>query len=75
MAKDWRIDGMISEIIHYCVPYAHDQPFLREKMAALQIPTLELELDYGEPGSGPIRTRVQAFFEMLEGTRNERLSN
>jgi len=30
------------------------------------IPVLELDLEYGTPGTGPIRTRVQAFLEMLE---------
>jgi benzoyl-CoA reductase/2-hydroxyglutaryl-CoA dehydratase subunit BcrC/BadD/HgdB len=30
------------------------------------IPILELDLDYGESGSGQTRTRVEAFLEMLQ---------
>ena len=69
MAKDYRIDGAVSEIIHHCAPYANDQPFVRRKLEEMGVPVLELDVDYGTPGSGQIRTRVQAFFEMLEGKK------
>ena len=34
------------------------------------IPTLALDVEYGTSGSGQIRTRVQAFLEMLEAKVN-----
>jgi len=30
------------------------------------IPILELDVEYGESGSGQMRTRVEAFLEMLQ---------
>ncbi len=69
LAKDYRVDGVISEIIRYCVPYAHDLPLLTERLKAQGIPTLALDVEYGTSGSGQIRTRVQAFLEMLEVNR------
>ena len=65
-AKDFRVDGVISQIIRYCVPYAHDLPLLTERLKEQGIPTLALDVEYGTPGSGQIQTRVQAFLEMLE---------
>lgn len=65
MTKDYKIDGMVAEIIRYCVPYAHDEPMLRERLEHIGIPVLELDLEYGVSGSGQIRTRAQAFIEML----------
>ena len=69
LATDFRVDGVISEIIRYCVPYAHDLPLFTERLMRLNIPTLSLDLEYGSSGSGQIRTRVQAFVEMLEARR------
>ena len=69
LAQDFRVDGVISQIIRYCVPYAHDLPLLTEKLKANGIPTLALDVEYGTSGSGQIRTRVQAFLEMLEEKR------
>lgn len=68
-ARDFKVDGVISQTIRYCVPYAHDLPLLTGKLNEQGIPTLALDVEYGTSGSGQIRTRVQAFLEMLEGRR------
>lgn len=65
LARQWRVEGVVSQIVRYCVPYAHDQPLLRERLEAIGVPVLELDVEYGTPGSGQIRTRAQAFLEML----------
>jgi benzoyl-CoA reductase/2-hydroxyglutaryl-CoA dehydratase subunit BcrC/BadD/HgdB len=69
LVRDYRVDGAVSQIVRYCVPYAHDQPFLRERLEAQGIGVLELDVEYGMGGIGQIRTRVQAFIEMLLETR------
>ncbi len=66
LARDYRVDGVISQIIRYCVPYAHDLPLITNKLKQINVPTLSLDVEYGTSGSGQIRTRVQAFLEMLE---------
>ncbi len=66
LAKDYKVDGMISQVIRYCVPYAHDLPLLIDRLKNAGIPTLALDVEYGTSGSGQISTRVQAFLEMLE---------
>ncbi len=67
--RSYNVDGVISQTIRYCVPYAHDLPLLIERLEAEGIPTLALDLEYGSSGSGQIRTRVQAFIEMLEARK------
>jgi bzd-type benzoyl-CoA reductase N subunit len=66
LVRDYEVDGVISQIIRYCVPYAHDLPLLIRRLKTAGIPTLALDVEYGTSGSGQIRTRVQAFLEMLE---------
>jgi bzd-type benzoyl-CoA reductase N subunit len=65
--KDYRVDGVISQIVRYCVPYCHDLPLLTKKLKEIDKPVLALDIEYGTSGSGQIATRVQAFLEMLEG--------
>lgn len=67
--KQFKVDGVVSQIIRYCVPYAHDLPLLTKRLTAVGIPTLGLDLEYGTSGSGQIATRVQAFLEMIEARK------
>jgi benzoyl-CoA reductase/2-hydroxyglutaryl-CoA dehydratase subunit BcrC/BadD/HgdB len=69
LAGEFKVDGVISQIIRYCVPYAHDLPLLTDRLKARGIPTLALDVEYGTSRSGQIQTRVQAFMEMLEARR------
>jgi len=69
LAKEARVDGIISENIRYCVPYAHDIPLLSERLKEENLPLLTLDVEYGTSGSGQIRTRVQAFLEMVEARK------
>jgi len=69
LARDFKVDGVISQNIRYCVPYAHDLPLLTKRLKAQGIPTLALDVEYGTSGSGQIQTRVQAFLEMIEAKR------
>jgi benzoyl-CoA reductase subunit C len=69
LVKDFKVDGVISQIIRYCVPYAHDLPLLKDRLKGPEIPVLALDVEYGTSGSGQIQTRVQAFLEMLEARK------
>ena len=69
LARNFKVDGVISQNIRYCVPYAHDLPLLTKRLKAQGIPTLALDVEYGTSGSGQIQTRVQAFLEMIEAKR------
>lgn len=66
MAKDYRVDGVIAEIVPYCAPLENDKPWLKKEMARRGVPLLELELEYCEQPSGQMKTRVEAFLEMLQ---------
>lgn len=67
LASEYHVDGVISQLIRYCVTVAFSQPLVREKFAEAGIPVLELDKEYGTASTGQVTTRVQAFLEMLEG--------
>ncbi len=66
---DYRVDGVVSQTIRYCVPYCHDLPLLTARLKKEGIPILALDVEYGAAGSGQVQTRVQAFLEMLEARK------
>ena len=66
MAGQYKGDGVISEILRYDGEYGHDKLFLDKEMKERGIPILELDVEYGESGSGQMRTRVEAFLEMVQ---------
>jgi benzoyl-CoA reductase/2-hydroxyglutaryl-CoA dehydratase subunit BcrC/BadD/HgdB len=66
MARDYRVDGVIAEILPYCAPLENDKPWLKKEMDKRGLPVLELELEYCEQPSGQMKTRVEAFLEMLQ---------
>jgi bzd-type benzoyl-CoA reductase N subunit len=66
LAKEFRVDGVIQEMVRYCTPTAWERPWLRKSFEDAGIPVLQLEILYGAAGTGQLKIRIQAFLEMLE---------
>jgi benzoyl-CoA reductase subunit C len=66
LAKEYRVDGVIQEMVRYCTPTAWERPWLRKSFEDAGIPVLQLEILYGAAGTGQLKIRIQAFLEMLE---------
>jgi benzoyl-CoA reductase/2-hydroxyglutaryl-CoA dehydratase subunit BcrC/BadD/HgdB len=65
MADDFRVDGVVALTIRNCAPYIYDMALWKDKMEEKGIPVLDLSIEYGSAASGQIKTRVEAFIEML----------
>lgn len=64
-AKEWNVKGVILYVLRYCDIFGYEMPQVRDYFASLGLPTLYLEHDYSEAALSPLRTRVQAFLEVL----------
>jgi benzoyl-CoA reductase/2-hydroxyglutaryl-CoA dehydratase subunit BcrC/BadD/HgdB len=58
--------GVIYFCLKFCDPYLYEAPAVAEALREMGVPILSLEGEYTGRISGGIRTRVQAFVEMLE---------
>jgi len=58
-------EGLIYVGLKFCDPYLYEWPYLMEEMRVRRLPVLFLEGEYRGRMGGGIRTRVQAFLEML----------
>ncbi len=66
LAKDYRVDGVVSENVRYCAPVGNDKPWLKKEMVKRGIPIMELDLEYCEEPSGQTKLRAEAFLELLK---------
>ena len=56
---------MIFLHLKFCDPHAFDYPYLKNAMDRENIPHLMLEIEDPLPAEGQLRTRFEAFLEML----------
>lgn len=63
--RDWQVDGAVFYIVRYCDTCELEGPDLREYLNGMKIPVLMIEDDYSTATIGQLRTRVQAFLEMI----------
>jgi len=62
-------DAAVFLIQKFCEPAEIDYPGIREELEKEGIPLLAIETDYRESSLEPIKTRVEAFVEMLKGRK------
>jgi bzd-type benzoyl-CoA reductase N subunit len=60
-----RANGVIFFLLKFCDPHAFDYPYLREALEQEKIPSLLLEVEDRLPADGQLRTRFEAFIEMI----------
>jgi bzd-type benzoyl-CoA reductase N subunit len=63
--SQWRTNGVIFYIVRYCDTCELEGPDLREYLNNLKLPVLMIEDDYSTSTIGQLRTRIQAFLEMI----------
>jgi benzoyl-CoA reductase/2-hydroxyglutaryl-CoA dehydratase subunit BcrC/BadD/HgdB len=66
MTDEYRVDGIVSEIVRFCTYNGWDKWDLKKQMAERGIPILDIDLEYGHPAGAQVEIRAEAFMEMLE---------
>ncbi|MCL6560976.1 MAG: 2-hydroxyacyl-CoA dehydratase family protein [Firmicutes bacterium] len=65
LARDYKADGIIHCSLAFCDPYLVEANRVEKVLKEHGIPLLKIETDYGQEDSGQLKTRIEAFFEML----------
>ena len=66
MARDLMVDGVIHYGLSFCQPYAIESFKVGHALGDAKIPMLALETDYSMEDLEQLKTRVEAFLEMLD---------
>jgi len=63
--KNFKVDGVILYIYKYCDPFGFEVPAIKSYIESLGTPVLYLEEEYSMSTTGRLRTRIQAFLELI----------
>ncbi len=62
---EWKADGYVSLTLHSCNPFAIETENIRRVCERCGIPLLHIETDFTPGDEAQIRTRIEAFLEMI----------
>ena len=65
MIEDFDVDGVVLYIYKYCDPYGFEVPQIKSYIESRDTPVLYLEDEYSMSTIGRLRTRIQAFLELI----------
>ncbi len=65
LVKDYKADGVIDCNLQFCGLYSTEAYLVQQALKEAGIPYLHLETDYSEQDMEQMRTRVQAFIELI----------
>ncbi|MBN1461750.1 MAG: 2-hydroxyacyl-CoA dehydratase [Armatimonadetes bacterium] len=67
LTRDFRVAGIIWYQLVCCELYDEEAFFFDKRLQEVGLPMLTIEADYGGLRAGAVRTRVEAFVELLQG--------
>ncbi len=63
--RDFRVNGAILFIYKYCDPYGFEVPAMKSFIESVGTPVLYIEDEYSASSLGRVKTRIEAFLEMI----------
>jgi len=66
MAKTYKADGVIHYGLQFCQPYLMEAMPVEKALEAKNIPCLRIDTDYSMEDVGQLKTRVEAFVELIK---------
>jgi hypothetical protein len=69
---DWKIDGVIYHVSQACHTYGMEQRRINREMEKMDIPVLNIETDFSQEDVEQIRTRIEAFLELITSKKRRR---
>ena len=66
---EWKADGVVSITLHSCNPFAIETENIRRVCERCGVPLLHIETDFGTADEGQIRTRIEAYLEMIRAKK------
>jgi bcr-type benzoyl-CoA reductase subunit C len=64
-AREWNVNGIILESLRYCDIHGYEVPGLKDYFEKIGLPSIYVEYDYSKSALAQLRTRIQAFIEVI----------
>ena len=72
LIRDFKVEGVVYCVLQACHLYNMEAYTVRRALDGVGIPLLKIETDYSQEDIEQLRTRVEAFLEMIKARRWER---
>lgn len=69
LAKEYNVDGVIDVNLKFCNIYDTEGHLVEAELKKQGIPVLGIETDYTDEDSEQLKTRIEAFVEMIENEK------
>ena len=66
---EWKVDGVVSITLHSCNPFGIETYNIQRVCEQCGVPHLHICTDFSDGDQGQIRTRIEAFLELLQERR------
>lgn len=66
LVKDYSVHGAVQNILMYCHTYNIEAKLVEKTLKKIGIPSIKIESDYSQEDTGRIRTRIEAFAEVVK---------
>ncbi|MHA1265933.1 MAG: double-cubane-cluster-containing anaerobic reductase [Candidatus Helarchaeota archaeon] len=66
LIQDYRIDGVVIYTLSFCQPYEIEAMNIQAELKKANIPTINITTDYSSEDISQLKTRVEAFIEMIK---------
>jgi benzoyl-CoA reductase/2-hydroxyglutaryl-CoA dehydratase subunit BcrC/BadD/HgdB len=66
LAREYRADGVIHYNLQFCHTYANEAVKMEKRLEKEGVPLLRIETDYSDEDAGQLKTRIEAFLEMVK---------
>ena len=63
--KEWNVQGVIYNVVRGCILYAMEYTRVKKVLDRINVPVYYLDTEYTREDVGQMKTRVEAFLEML----------
>jgi len=65
LAREYKVDGVVYNILQFCQPYGIEYYRVEKALQKEGIPVIKIETDFSEEDTGQLKTRLEAFMEMV----------
>ena len=65
LTREYQVDGVIHYNLQFCHTYANEAVRVERRLEEAGIPLLRIETDYSDEDTGQLKTRIEAFLEMI----------
>jgi benzoyl-CoA reductase/2-hydroxyglutaryl-CoA dehydratase subunit BcrC/BadD/HgdB len=72
LAKEYNVDAVIYYSLKFCPSFSQTKGLFMRRFHELGLPALELDTDYSQGDTGQIKTRLEAFIEVLKESKGEK---